>query len=118
MKKIVILGMILALSACGGSNRFKDRQSSGATSFYAPNASGPVKSACLASNRKARSDRLCGCIQAVANQSLSRGDQMRAISFYGNPQEAQDIRQSDRARDEQFWKAYSEYAKQSARICT
>ncbi|PVA12084.1 hypothetical protein DC366_02490 [Pelagivirga sediminicola] len=121
MKHIVILGMIVALAGCGGANRFKDRPQRGvsaATPFYAPSASGPLRSACLASDRKARSDRLCGCIQAVADQHLSRGDQARAVKFYRDPQSAQDIRQSSRESDKRFWKSYSEYGTQAARICT
>ncbi len=118
MKNILILGMILALAGCGGGNRSKDGSGRGAAPLYAPTASGPIKSACLASDRKARSNHLCGCIQAVADRSLSRGDQLRAVNFYANPQAAQDIRQSDRASDKSFWKSYSEYSKQAERICT
>ena len=116
MKNILILGMILALAGCGGGNRSKDRLGRAAP-LYTPMASGPIKSACLASDRKVRSDRLCGCIQAVADRNLSRSEQRRAIRFYDDPQSAQDIRQSDRTRDKQFWKAYSNYGKEASRIC-
>ncbi len=116
MKNILILGMILVLAGCGGGNRSKGGR--GASPLYAPTASGPIKSACLASDRKVRSDYLCGCIQAVANQNLSSSDQRRAIKFYSNPQAAQDIRQSSSAADKRFWKSYSDYAKQAERICT
>ncbi|HEY9039762.1 MAG TPA: hypothetical protein VIN05_12570 [Roseovarius sp.] len=116
MKNILILGMILALAGCGGGDRSKNRR--GAAPLYAPTANGPIKSACLASDRKVRSNYLCGCIQAVADQNLSRGDQRQAIKFYSDPQAAQDIRQSDRASDKSFWKSYSTYAKQAERTCT
>ncbi len=118
MKNILILGVILVLAGCGGGNRAKDRYSRGAAPLYAPTANGPIKSACLASDRKVRSNYLCGCIQAVANQNLSRGDQRRAVKFYSDPQAAQDIRQSDRASDKSFWKSYSTYSRQAERICT
>lgn len=118
MKNVLILGMILVLAGCGGGNRSKGGSSRGAAPLYAPTASGPIKSACLASDRKVRSDHLCGCIQAVADQNLSRGDQKRAVKFYSDPQAAQDIRQSSSASDKGFWKSYSDYAKQAERTCT
>lgn len=117
MKNLLILGMIVVLAGCGG-NRSKGNTGRGAAPLYAPTASGPIKSACLASDRKARSNHLCGCIQAVADRHLTGGEQRRAVSFYANPQSAQDIRQSKSANDERFWKSYSEYAKQAERICT
>lgn len=118
MKNILILGMILALAGCGGVHRFKDRGARAPAPLYAPTAKGPIRTACLASDRKARSNHLCGCIQAVADRTLSHGDQLRAVKFYGDPQMAQDVRQSDRASDERFWKAYSDYGAQAGRICT
>lgn len=118
MKSFVTLGLIMALAGCGGANRFEGRSSYAAAPLYMPTAHGPIRSACLASDRKARSGRLCGCIQAVADRTLSRGDQRRAVDFYDDPHSAQDIRQSDRARDEAFWKAYSNYGSEAARICS
>ncbi|MFX0540581.1 hypothetical protein ACEWPM_002460 [Roseovarius sp. S4756] len=119
MRNTVIVGLMLSLAACGGVNRFEQAGNARAPApIYAPTASGPIRSACLASDRKARSNQLCGCIQAVADQSLSRSDQLRAVKFYGDPQAAQDIRQSDRASDERFWDAYSEYGKRATRICS
>ena len=116
MKNILILGMILALAGCGGGTRSAHR--GGAAQLYTPTAKGPIRSACLASDRKARSNHLCGCIQAVADRNLSRSDQSRAVRFYSNPQAAQDIRQSSRSGDKSFWKAYSTYAREAERICT
>ncbi|RKF17240.1 hypothetical protein D6850_02495 [Roseovarius spongiae] len=81
-------------------------------------ARGPISQACNASDRKARSPELCGCIQAVADQSLSRHDQVRAAGFYRDPHAAQEIRQSDRSSHETFWKAYVNYAKQAERTCS
>ena len=80
-------------------------------------ASGPVSDACLASDRKARSPALCGCIQAVANDSLNGAEQRRAIHFYRDHQSAQDTRQSNRADDERFWAAYTAYAERAERVC-
>ena len=117
MKTTLIVGMVIVLAGCGGSNRF-EKSGRGPSPVYVPNASGPLKNACLASDRKARSSQLCGCIQAVADQSLSNGDQRRAAKFYNDPQAAQDTRQSSSAGDERFWKAYSDYGNRAARICS
>src|SRR5680860_1887847 len=104
MKNTLIVGMVLVLAGCGGSNRF-EKSGRGPAPVYVPNASGPLKNACLASDRKVRSPQLCGCIQAVADRSLSNGDQRRAAKFYSDPQAAQDTRQSSKASDESFWQA-------------
>lgn len=110
---ILTISTILVLAACGGSTS----QRSGAMPTAAPMATGPINTACLQSNRKARSRALCGCIQAVANQSLSSSDQRRAVKFYQDPDLAQKIRQSDRPGDERFWRSYSAYAARAEQIC-
>lgn len=81
-------------------------------------ASGPISAACMQSDRKARSRALCGCIQAVANDTLSSAEQRRAVRFYRDPQSAQDVRQSKRPADERFWRAYSSYTQRAERICS
>ncbi|WP_272010230.1 hypothetical protein [Roseovarius sp. ZX-A-9] len=127
MKNILIMGLILALAGCGGVHRFESkskRAPSRATQpaqtvlpTRKPRATGPLSKACLTSDRKARSPELCGCIQAVADQTLSGAQQRRAVTFYSDPQKAQDTRMSDRASNEVFWDAYVEYSKQAQRIC-
>ena len=112
MKQIMMLGVVLSLAGCGGVNRFD-----GDTRGARPMASGPLSDACLQSDRKARSRALCGCIQAVANDTLSGRDQRRAVSFYRDPHSAQEIRQSDRPGDERFWRVYTAYAEQAERVC-
>jgi len=122
MKNIVIIGLVLVLAGCGGVNKFKKKRGSHkprpTISARAPSASGPINAACMASDRKARSRRLCGCIQSVANDTLSGGQQRRAVKFYSDPQAAQDIRMSDRANDEKFWKAYKEYGARARKSCS
>jgi hypothetical protein len=112
MKQIVLLCVTLGLAGCGGD------RSAGPTRAVQPVASGPISAACLQSDRKARSPALCGCIQAVANQTLSGADQRRAVGFYTDPHSAQVIRQSDSGRDRSFWRSYTEYAMQAERVCT
>ena len=50
---------------------------------------GPIDSACIRSDRARGNAPLCGCIQQVANQTLSRSDQRRAASFFRDPGKAQ-----------------------------
>lgn len=109
MMRWVMLSAVLALAGCGGGNRGDTRS--------VPMATGPLNSACMQSDRKARSHALCGCIQAVANDTLSGSQQRRAVRFYRDPQAAQDIRQSKRSGDERFWEAYSTYAQRAEQIC-
>ncbi|WP_104018317.1 hypothetical protein [Roseovarius nitratireducens] len=112
MKTILLLWLVLGLAACGGPGRF-----AGGAGGARPMASGPISDACLASGRKARSVALCGCIQAVANDTLNGFEQRRAVAFYRDLQSAQDIRQSQRAGDQRFWTAYTAYAERADRVC-
>lgn len=81
-------------------------------------ATGPVKSACEQAGRAAASDRLCGCIQAVANATIpSRGDQTRAARFFDDPNEAQVIRQSNRPGDEAYWRRYRAFVDAAETTC-
>lgn len=79
---------------------------------------GPIESACLRSDRQAASRALCGCIQQVANQVLSGGDQRRAAKFFSDPARAQEVRQSDRASDEAFWLRYKQFGTTAESYCT
>ncbi|WP_254054586.1 hypothetical protein [Roseovarius sp. EL26] len=119
MKNSLLLGVAVLLTACGGG-RENSRPTSYASSVSraAPLVNGPINKACLASDRKARSRQLCGCIQAVANQTLTIPEQRRAILFYQNPHLAQEVRQSDRTSDEQFWKTYVNYGERAKATCT
>ncbi|MBZ8117108.1 hypothetical protein KUD11_00435 [Roseovarius sp. LXJ103] len=123
MKNLLIAGLILTLAGCGGGDRFKmtDRGASSNTSSIprsAPRATGPISTACLTSDRKARSRPLCRCIQAVADQTLTSSQQRRAVKFYSDPHLAQQIRQSDRNSDEVFWDAYVEYGRRASATCS
>jgi hypothetical protein len=116
MKRVLIYGMILLLSGCGGGNNSRARQVPPLRA--APMSFGPISQACMASDRKARSRQLCGCIQAVADQTLSGSQQRRAVAFYNNPHQAQQVRQSDNSSDERFWEAYAAYAERAKNTCS
>ncbi|OAN72569.1 hypothetical protein A8B83_09345 [Rhodobacteraceae bacterium EhC02] len=79
---------------------------------------GPIDRACMSSDRKARSARLCSCIQQVADQTLSRSDQRIAAKFFRDPQKAQDIRQSDSQNHETFWRKYRAFGETAAAMCS
>ncbi len=115
MKKVVLYGMIVLLSGCGGGHRSRDHNPPPLRN--APVAFGPISQACMASDRAARSRALCGCIQLVADQTLSGSEQRRAAGFYSDPQQAQEIRQSDRSSDVRFWETYADYAERANTTC-
>jgi len=107
--------MALILAGCGG--RFHRAPVSEPMVRPAETARGPIRTACLQSTRERKSSRLCGCIQSVADQTLTHAQQRRSVAFYSNPHLAQDVRQSDRGSDERFWEAYSDYAERAEGIC-
>lgn len=102
MRYFLMIGAMASLAACGGGSR---------------GATGDISQACLEANRRAATPQLCSCVQQVANQSLSGGDQTRAARFFEDPQLAQDTRQSDRRSDEQFWQRYRAFSDLAAQIC-
>lgn len=81
-------------------------------------ASGPISSACRSAGRKQASRERCGCVQAVADRSLSAGEQRRGAAFFRDPQKAQDTRQSDNASNERFWLNWKAYSAEAAKLCT
>lgn len=117
LSRCVILISIAALTGCGGGGYKKAGRVVLPQSQTSMSASGPLSRACLASGRDAASRQLCGCIQAVADMSLSNRDQSLAASFYDDPHRAQEIRQSDRASDERFWRKYREYGETAEALC-
>ncbi|SEO03682.1 hypothetical protein SAMN04490248_101115 [Salinihabitans flavidus] len=78
---------------------------------------GPISSACLQSDRAAKSRSLCGCIQQVADQALTRSEQRIAAGFFRDPHKAQEVRQSRSHSNEVFWKRYSEFGTIVAASC-
>jgi len=116
MKQVLIYGMVL-LAGCGGSSS-NSRALQNPPLRSAPVSFGPISQACMASNRDARSRSLCGCIQSVADETLSSSEQRRAARFYIDPQQAQEVRQSNNSSDERFWEAYAAYAQRANNTCS
>lgn len=114
MKKVAIsLALVVLVSACGRSEP-ASRSYGGASLGF---ASGPISQACLRADRKAANRRLCGCVQHVADRSLSQGDQQLAASFFEDPHRSQEVRQSDNLRHESFWKRYKAFAGRAESLC-
>ncbi|OSQ51419.1 hypothetical protein [Marivita geojedonensis] len=112
--KVLASILVLALVAgCGGGSRY-DRGDSGVVTRF---STGPISRACLSSDRKARNSRLCGCIQTVANGSLSGSDQRKAARFFRDPQRAMDVKMSKTASDDAFWERYERFAARSEQSC-
>ena len=79
---------------------------------------GVIDRACLKSDRSAANRQLCGCIQRVADQTLSRSDQRLAAKFFKDPQKAQDIRQSGSRSNSEFWEKYKAFGSTAEAYCS
>jgi hypothetical protein len=104
--------MLALLAACGGQ---KQPETYGRVTQF---SSGPISRACMASERKARNARLCGCIQTVADRELSGQDQRIAVTFFKDPHRAQEIRQSDRPNHENLWLRYKAFSTRAEASCS
>ena len=78
---------------------------------------GPIESACMRSGRDGASRALCGCIQQVADITLSRTDQRRAAKFFKDPDQAHAVWISQRAADDAFWDRYKEFGSMAEANC-
>ena len=78
---------------------------------------GLIDRACLRSDTGNGSPGLCGCIQQVADMTLTRSDQRRAARFFTDPQRAQDVRASTSDADNAFWSRYTNFGTAAARYC-
>jgi len=76
-----------------------------------------VERACEASAQSAASPALCGCIQAVADQTLATPDQRVAASLFADPDKAQLLRTSDSVAGTAFWHRYSTFAAAAEASC-
>ena len=116
MTRILILVTAFSmLAACGGGPR-----SGGGYRGAAPVvlfAQGPIYDACQRQNRKAANRSRCGCVQAVADMSLSQADQKRGAGYFRDPGKLQEVRQSDGRANERFWKAWKAYGERAEGLC-
>ncbi|MCC5970374.1 MAG: hypothetical protein JJU15_10505 [Pararhodobacter sp.] len=78
---------------------------------------GPIENACNRSDRPTADRAMCRCIDAVASQTLTRSEQRRAARFFANPDEAQSVRMSRTAADNEFWRRYRAFGEAAERSC-
>ena len=76
-----------------------------------------IESACNRSDRAGASRGLCACVQQIANQHLTRGDQRQAARFFSDPDRAQAVRVSRVERDRAFWQRYRTFADAAEARC-
>lgn len=94
------LAALWGLGACGGGR-----------------VSGDIGRACIAAGRGEASPQLCSCVQGIADQTLSTGEQRRAAAFFEDPDLAQRMRTSDDPRTERFWERYRAFADYAEAVC-
>jgi hypothetical protein len=99
MRIVALLSVIAVLAAC------------------APRVNGAIAKACVDSDRRAANAALCNCIGQVASQDLSRSDQRRLISFFGDPERANDIKIDDSPSADAFWSRYRAFTRRAERSC-
>ena len=79
-------------------------------------AAGPIDSACMKSGRSQNAS-LCGCIQSVADMTLSGSDQRLAAKFFLDPGKAQEVRSSSSRRHQDFWQRYTAFGTTAEAMC-
>lgn len=80
-------------------------------------AGGTIERACIKADRPNATRSLCGCIQRVANATLTGGERTKVAKFFSDPHKSQATRQSDRISDERFWKKYKKFGAVVAQYC-
>ncbi|WP_375229021.1 hypothetical protein [Roseobacter sp. S98] len=81
-------------------------------------ASGLISNACLKDDRRAASPARCGCVQAVANRTLTPSEKRRGAAFFGDPDRVQAMKVSDSPDNERFWEHWSRFADQAELLCS
>lgn len=114
MRAFLSLTLMVSLTACGGSSH-RDANSSVRPS--AAVATGPISRACIAAGRDNATRQLCGCVQSVANQTLSERDRARVAEFFANPEQANDTKISDTRANDAFWDRYRAFVSASRQAC-
>lgn len=83
----------------------------------APRVNGEIARACMAGGRDAANPQLCNCIGVVASRTLSGSDQRQLISFFGDPERANDIKINDSRGADAFWERYRAFTNAAERSC-
>jgi len=120
-KHTILAVALLGLTACGGGTRetpAPDVTTAQIDLASAPRfAQGPVGTACKIHNRDVATARVCGCIQAAADMTLSQSQQQRAVRFFAEPELLQQMKLSDTPANERFWKSWARFAETAELLC-
>ena len=84
----------------------------------APVDANPVERACNRSDRTGASPQLCACIGSVARVTLTRREMRQAARFFRDPDEAQEVRASNRPNDDAFWDRYEAFGEAAELQCS
>ena len=76
-----------------------------------------IERACISSERSGGNRSLCGCMQDAADMTLTRPDQQLAARFFSKPDLAQQIRQSNAHKHENFWQRYRDFGETAEAFC-
>lgn len=83
-----------------------------------PASADAIERACLQSDRARGNRALCGCIQTAADATLTGRDQRMGAKFFTDPDEAQQVRQSDRRSHEEFWQRWRNFGDTAEALCS
>lgn len=79
---------------------------------------GPINRACLKLPQASARPQLCGCIQQVADMTMSRRDQRMAAKILKAPDKAQEVKMSRKASDDAFWDRYTAFGDTAQAMCS
>jgi len=80
-------------------------------------ARGTIEKACLNANRPATTRALCGCIQQVADATLSSREQRKGAKLFADPDLSQATKISNSRSDVLFWEKWQRFADTAVRHC-
>lgn len=78
---------------------------------------GPIEQACLASQRAGGDAGLCGCVQQVADITLTGADQRLVAKFFADPNKAETYRMKTSTSSNAFWDRYVIFGQQAEIAC-
>lgn len=76
-----------------------------------------LKKACMEA-KQIKSSRVCQCLQKTADQTLTRSEQFRVVTFLKNPDISQAVKASERRTDKMFWSKFSRFGRLAERRCS
>lgn len=118
MRTVVSLMALAVLAGCGGTRYSSDAAVGRFASAPVLFASGPIQKACLADGRREASHARCGCVQAVADQTLSWSEQRQGAKLFRDPHRLQEMRQSDNRGENAFWSTWKAFGQSAAAACS